>query len=65
VAYISIVNAYLSCGDILGAGEVLLQIPANAVVRNRGRKAYLKAKPTRAEGVAPNGGPVVQKGDEL
>jgi hypothetical protein len=63
VAYISIVNAYLSCGDILGAGEVLLEIPANAVVRNHGRKAYLKAKPTKAEGVGPNGGPASPSGD--
>ena len=64
VAYISVVNAYLASGDILAAGWFLFELPADAVVRNQGRKAYLREKPTRAEpSAARNGGPATQPGN--
>jgi hypothetical protein len=40
LAFISSFNALLACGDMLGAGMVLFQIPADAVVRNQGWRTY-------------------------
>ncbi len=55
VAYISTVNSYLASGDMLATGYFLFKTPANAVFRNRGRKAYMRTKPTLAEqNAAPN-----------
>lgn len=57
-AYISAFNALLACGDILGAGIVLFQVPATAIVRNQGWSTYWREQTTDAElGAAPNGGP--------
>lgn len=39
-AFVSAFNALLACVDILGAGMVLFQIPANATVRNQGWRTY-------------------------
>lgn len=60
VAYASILNALLACGDIVSAGIALLRIPADGVVRMQGWKAYLRiAEP----GAAPSGGPATQPGN--
>jgi hypothetical protein len=60
VAYASILNALLACGDILGAGFTLFRIPAHAIIRTQGWKTYLR----RAEpSAAPNGGPAVSPGN--
>lgn len=40
--FICAFNALLACVDILGAGMILFQIPANAVVRNQGWRTYWK-----------------------
>jgi hypothetical protein len=40
VAGVSILNAMLACGDILGTGIALFQIPGSAIVRNQGWKTY-------------------------
>ena len=40
VAFISAFNAFLACADILGAGLVLFQIPATAIVRQQGWRTY-------------------------
>jgi hypothetical protein len=54
LAYVSIVNSFLACGDIVSTAFALLWIPADGVVRMQGWKTYLR----RAEpGAAPNGGP--------
>lgn len=64
VAYSSIVNAYLACGDILATGVLLFEVPANAVIRNQGMKAYFREKLTRVEpGAAPTDGPSTQSGN--
>jgi hypothetical protein len=39
-AFISAFNAFLACVDMLGAGMVLFQIPANRIVRNKGWRTY-------------------------
>ncbi len=39
-AYLSTLNALSACGDILGAGIVLSQVPATATVRNQGWRTY-------------------------
>jgi hypothetical protein len=33
-------NALFSCGDLVGMGLVLAQVPHNAVVRNQGWNTY-------------------------
>ncbi|HTI98570.1 MAG TPA: DUF3267 domain-containing protein [Dongiaceae bacterium] len=43
LAFVSAFNAFLACGDILGASLVLYQIPAQAIVRNQGWKTYWRA----------------------
>lgn len=48
VAYISAFNALLACGDMLGAGMVVFQIPATAIVRNQGWRTYWRAHETLA-----------------
>lgn len=40
VAFASSFNALMACVDILGAGLLLFQIPATAIVRNQGWKTY-------------------------
>ncbi len=40
VDFLMRLNALLSCGDLLGVGLDLWQIPANAIVRNKGWKTY-------------------------
>ena|GEM_PF-6577884 len=40
IAFISAFDALLACVDILGAGMVLLQIPATAIIRNQGWRTY-------------------------
>lgn len=42
LAYASIVNGFLACGDILSAAFTLLWVPADGVVRIQGWKTYLK-----------------------
>jgi hypothetical protein len=39
-AGISILNAMLACGDLLGASMIARQVPASAVVRNHGWRSY-------------------------
>lgn len=43
LAFVSAFNAFLACGDILGASLVLFQIPPRAIVRNQGWKTYWRA----------------------
>jgi hypothetical protein len=43
-AVVSVLNALAACGDILGAGMVLFQIPASAIVRNQGWKTYWRER---------------------
>lgn len=40
LAFVSVFNAFLACGDLLGAGLVLCQVPARTIVRNQGWKTY-------------------------
>ena len=40
IAIISIINGLLACGDVLAAGMVLCQVPANGTVRNKGWLTY-------------------------
>lgn len=44
LAFISSFNALLACGDILAAGMIWAQIPANATVRNQGWKTYWQTR---------------------
>ena len=44
LAFISSFNALIACGDVLAAGLVLLQIPANATVRNQGWRTYWRER---------------------
>ena len=56
-AYVSSFSALLACGDILGAGIVLFQIPATARVRNQGWRTYWRERRAeRAEPGAPANG---------
>jgi Putative zincin peptidase len=48
VAFVSSLNALCACGDILGAGFVLWQVPATAVVRNQGWRTYWRERETTA-----------------
>jgi hypothetical protein len=48
VAFISAFNTFLACADILGAGLVLFQIPATAIVRNQGWRTYWREHETPA-----------------
>ncbi len=43
VAFISAFNAFCACADILDAGLVLFQIPANRMVRCKSLKVYWRA----------------------
>ncbi|MBN2385600.1 MAG: DUF3267 domain-containing protein [Anaerolineales bacterium] len=45
LAALSFVGSILACGDILGAGLILFQIPARAVIRNKGWKTYWRPVP--------------------
>jgi len=40
LAFASSLNAFMACVDILGAGMLLFQIPATAIVRNQGWRTY-------------------------
>ncbi|MYH35007.1 MAG: DUF3267 domain-containing protein [Gammaproteobacteria bacterium] len=42
LAYVSILNAFLSAGDLFGSGIVLRQIPGTATVRNQGYFTFWK-----------------------
>jgi len=42
LAYISILNASVACGDVLGAGITLFQVPTDAIVRNQSWRTYWK-----------------------
>ncbi len=42
LAYLSILNALLSAGDLFGSGVVLRQIPGTATVRNQGYFTFWK-----------------------
>jgi hypothetical protein len=42
VAWVSVVNALLACGDLLAIGLVGFQVPAKAMVRNHGYETYWK-----------------------
>jgi hypothetical protein len=42
VAFVSAFNAFCSCADILDAGLVLFQIPANRIVRYQSWRIYWK-----------------------
>lgn len=48
-ASVSAFNALLACGDIFGAGMVLWQVPATAVVRNQGWRTYWRERTADAE----------------
>jgi len=47
-AYISAFNAFLACADMLDAGLVLFQIPANRIVRYQSWRIYWKERDTVA-----------------
>lgn len=42
LSFLSIVAAVFACGDLVGFLLILLQVPASAVVRNKGWKTYWK-----------------------
>jgi hypothetical protein len=48
VAFVSAFNAFLSCADMLDAGLVLFQIPANRIVRFHGWRIYWREHDTLA-----------------
>jgi len=48
VAFVSAFNAFLSCADMLDAGVVLFQIPANRSVRFHGWRIYWREHDTLA-----------------
>lgn len=48
LAYISCLNAFASCGDLLGISLFLSQIPKSASVRNQGWRTYWKSTPAEA-----------------
>ncbi|MEJ6950301.1 DUF3267 domain-containing protein [Natronospora cellulosivora (SeqCode)] len=41
---LAIINALLSCGDILGFFLLIIQVPKNAYIKNKGWKSYWKIK---------------------
>ena len=43
VSWISIVNATMACGDVIGALIIMVQVPGQAQIRNLGWKTYWKA----------------------
>ena len=43
IVYITILNAFLACGDVLSA-SMLLQIPTNAIIRSQGWKCIEEDK---------------------
>jgi hypothetical protein len=43
--WLSLFGSVLACGDLVGAGLVLFQIPRSAIVRNKGWKTYWKSAP--------------------
>jgi hypothetical protein len=49
IAFSSILNALMACGDILGASLVLFQLPRHAIVRNQGWKTYWKESSARMD----------------
>jgi hypothetical protein len=49
VAYISCLNAFCSCADLLGIILFLFQIPQSAIVRNQGWRTYWKPAPAEAQ----------------
>jgi len=46
VVFASSLNALMACGDILGAGMVLFQVPSAAIVRNQGWRTYWRMHET-------------------
>ena len=48
-AFASIFNALCACGDIFGAGLVLVQVPSNATVRNQGWRTFFKIQEAGAD----------------
>ena len=44
LAFVSTWNAALACGDLLGAGLVITQVPSTAIVRNRGWFTYWRRR---------------------
>ena len=44
LAFVSTWNAALACGDLLGAGLVITQVPSNAIVRNQGWFTYWRRR---------------------
>ena len=47
-AFVSAFNAFLACADMLEAGLVLFQIPANRIVRYQSWRIYWKAHDIQA-----------------
>ncbi len=50
LAWFSIWNALFACGDLLGFAFILSQVPARALVRNKGWRSYWKAIPDKKLG---------------
>ncbi len=44
LAFVSTWNAALACGDLLGAGLVITQVPSAAIVRNQGWFTYWRRR---------------------
>lgn len=49
LAFVSVFNALLACGDIIGAGIIWWQIPATAILRNLGFRTYWREETSSAE----------------
>lgn len=59
LALISVLNGLLSCADLLGVLLLLVQVPKNAAVRNKGWKTYYRTaglSPGRDRRSDPKGG---------
>ena len=48
LAFSSALNALLACGDLLGAGLVIFQVPRDAIVRNQGYRTFWRGCERRA-----------------
>lgn len=48
LAFTSTLNALFACGDMLGVGLLLFQVPSDATVRNQGWKTFWKIHGTKA-----------------
>ena len=53
MAGISILNALLSCGDLVGVTLIFFQIPRDGIVKNRGWRSYWRPPAIDAEQGAP------------